>query len=276
VTDVVDLLQQLNFSEYEARAYIALLQHNPLNGYALAKESGIPRANIYSVLQKLEERGAVIAIDTSSGMSYVPVPPDELIHHLSIRMDGILQAARHSLAQAAQPAEQDYVQNIQGYDELLQHARDLIQRGQHQLLLAVWQPEAQALADAIAAAETWGVAIRTLCFQACPAECGHCRGSIYRYHVTPNEDTRWLIVVRDDTDLVIGTTGEHSRAIRTQQISLIKLVTWYIQHSLALAAVLTDLGSDLEASLQPETRELLKSIGQGRSWLEIMHQLVQS
>ena len=44
MTDVVELLQQLNFSEYEARAYIALLQHNPLNGYALAKESGIPRA----------------------------------------------------------------------------------------------------------------------------------------------------------------------------------------------------------------------------------------
>ena len=32
-TDTVALLQQLNFTEDEARAYLALLGRNPLNGY---------------------------------------------------------------------------------------------------------------------------------------------------------------------------------------------------------------------------------------------------
>ena len=61
MADITALLQQLGFSEYEARAYLALLQRNPLNGYELAKVSGLPRANVYAVLQKLEsfatERG---------------------------------------------------------------------------------------------------------------------------------------------------------------------------------------------------------------------------
>jgi len=57
MADITALLQQLGFSEYEARAYLALLQRNPLNGYELAKVSGLPRANVYAVLQKLEDRG---------------------------------------------------------------------------------------------------------------------------------------------------------------------------------------------------------------------------
>jgi len=275
MTDVVELLQQLNFSEYEARAYIALLQHNPLNGYALAKESGIPRANIYSVLQKLGERGAVLAVETNGGTSYVPVSPDELIHRLSTRIEGILQAAHHSLVQTARPVEQNYVQNIQGYAQLLDHARDLIGRAQKHLLIALWQPEAESLAEPIAAAQARGVIINTLCFQACPGECVNCRGRIYRYHVTPNQNAPWLIVIQDGMDMVAGTTGQQSGAIRTQQLNLIQIVTWYIQHSLTLAAVLSDLGSELEARLQPETRELLKTIGQGNSWLDYMLHLVQ-
>lgn len=276
MADVVGLLQQLNFSEYEARAYIALLQRNPLNGYALAKESGIPRANIYSVLQKLEERGAVLAVETSSGTSYIPVSPDELIHRLSVRIEGILQAAHESLAQAAQPTEQNYVQNIQGYVQLLDHARDLINRSQQHLLIAIWQPEAEILAEPIARAEARGVTIDTLCFQGCPQPCGNCQGHLFRYHVTPGHSAHWLIVIQDAKDMVIGATGHRSGAIRTQQASLIEVVTWYIHHSLAFAAVLSDLGGELEARLQPETRELLKTIGQGQSWLDYMLHLIES
>ena len=57
MADVTALLQQLGFSEYEARAYLALLQRSPLNGYELAKVSGLPRANTYAVLQKLRNAG---------------------------------------------------------------------------------------------------------------------------------------------------------------------------------------------------------------------------
>ena len=51
MTDVNTLMQVLGFTDYEARAYLALLQRHPQNGYELAKASGIPRPNIYSVLQ---------------------------------------------------------------------------------------------------------------------------------------------------------------------------------------------------------------------------------
>jgi hypothetical protein len=66
-------------------------------------------------------------------------------------------------------------------------------------------------------------------------------------------------------------------AVRTRQRLLIELATWYIRHSIALAAILNDLGSGLEQFLAPETRSILASLetnGHGKGWLEHMVRLV--
>ncbi|MFF2857390.1 helix-turn-helix domain-containing protein, partial [Peribacillus sp. NPDC058002] len=41
--NILDTLKNLNFTEYEAKAYLALLEESPLTGYAVAKNSGVPR-----------------------------------------------------------------------------------------------------------------------------------------------------------------------------------------------------------------------------------------
>ena len=91
MADALEQLQELGFTEYEARAYHALLQYHPVSGYELAKVSGIPRANIYVVLQKLEERGAVIRAEDGDSTRYLPVAPDELLDIGGIAAD----EARH-------------------------------------------------------------------------------------------------------------------------------------------------------------------------------------
>jgi hypothetical protein len=56
------------------------------------------------------------------------------------------------------------------------------------------------------------------------------------------------------------------------------MTSWYIRHSIALAAVLNDLGSQLERLIEPETRAILGSIGAqrpGSDWLEQMRQLLR-
>jgi predicted transcriptional regulator len=272
--ELVELLQQLGFSEYEARAYIHLLQHHPANGYALAKASGIPRANIYSVLKKLEGRGAIISVETASGNSYTPVPAAELIRHLSERYQGVLQTTQQLLEQIAPPPDSVFVQNIEGYPQVMEHARELLNRASHQLTLAVWQPEAHALASLMAKAEARGVSLTVLCLQACPEECGGCRDNVYRYRITPNHTPHQLIVIADGAEMLMGTTGAQTVAIRTRQPNLIESTDSYIRHSIALAAILTDVGGEFEQALNPETQKVLLAIGQGHSWLQrLMHLL---
>ena len=276
MVEIIHQLQELGFSEYETKAYVALLQQHPANGYAIAKRSGVPRANIYGVLQKLEERGAVIPVTVAEGVVYSPISPDDLISRLGNHIAEVLASAQQSLKALATPIEQTYVQNVQGYDQMLEHVRELIGTAHQQLLIALWQPEAGALAEALAHAQTSGVAITILCCQACPQECGGCQGSVYRYRVTPDQQVHGLIVIQDECEMLVGTTGINATAIRTRQSGLINMTAWYVRHSITLAAILTDLGGTLESTLQPDTRQLLYTIGQGASWLEHIQRLVET
>lgn len=275
MNSVIEQLQQLGFSGYETKAYIGLLQEHPLNGYTLAKKSGVPRANIYGVLQKLEERGAVLAINTTAGTVYSPIAPKDLIHGLGNHIGEVLTAAQQGLEALAAPVKQTYVQNLHGNDQLLENARDLINTANERLLIALWQPEAGALAEALAQAQARGIAIHMLCCQACAQECGSCRGSTFRYRVTPDQQAHGLIVIQDDDEMLVGTTGMQATAIRTHQLGLVQMTAWYVRHSITLAAILTDLGGTLEAALSPETHQLLTVIGQGDSWLESVQRLVE-
>ena len=138
-------LQQLGFSEYEARAYLALLQRNPLNGYELAKVSGLPRECVW-VLQKLENRGAVVRLDMLSAARYAPVAPTELTERIAGRFQDVLRATQQVLEELATPADVKYVWNIQRYGVLIDHAYARIDATKERLLVAIGRQEASALA----------------------------------------------------------------------------------------------------------------------------------
>ena len=279
MVDTVEQLRQLGFGEYEARAYVALLQRSPMSGYELAKVSGLPRANVYAVLQKLEERSAVVLVDTPEGTRYAPVPAQELVERLQHNFEQRLETARRGLDELVGPAPYDTVLNARGYAVLLDHARTLIGAAQQRLLLALSQPESQALAATISAADARGVRVVTLCMAGCQNECGTCRGDVHRYRLAPEQATRWLVVVSDESEVLAGEIGLAGEAhvVRTRQRLLVDLSVGYIRHSIALAALLNDAGGRLIAGLKPETRAVLASLGPGGQqgdWLETMTRLL--
>jgi predicted transcriptional regulator len=280
MADVSALLLQLGFSEYEARAYLALLQRNPVNGYELAKVSGVPRANVYAVLQKLEERGAVVRLEVPNGTRYAPVAPTELIQRIGNRFQDVLSATQQALKDLAAPGDTEYVWNIQGYAALLGHAHALIDATQERLLVAIGRQEASALAEPLARAETRGVAVTTLCLDECPVECGGCRGTICRSCAAVSAGQRWLILVSDHAEALASEIGldDDALAVRTRQQLQVDLASWYIQHSMALTAVLSDLSRRQDQVLAPETRELLQSVDSRErhgGWLDHLRLLVR-
>ncbi len=277
---VLKQLQGLGFGEYEARAYAALISRQPLNGYELAKVSGVPRANIYAVLQKLEERGAVARLETSSGARYASVPPEELMKRLSDRFAAALQATQQSLERISGPAEHEYVWNARGYSVLLEEARAIVEATQTSLLVALWRQEAQALAGSLARAEARGVDVTTLCLEACPQQCEGCRGRVYRYRVALDRQARWLVLVANAAEVLAAeiAADKETLAVRTRQKLLVDLAAWYIRHNIAVAAILSDLGGRLKRLLSPKTRAVLAAIGpdqQQTGWLEHMRQLLR-
>jgi HTH-type transcriptional regulator, sugar sensing transcriptional regulator len=280
MTNATALLLQLGFSEYEARAYVALLQRNPLNGYELAKVSRLPRANIYAVLQKLEERGAIVRLDQPNGTRYAPTAPSELTNRVATRFQHTLKAVQQALEDLATPANPEYVWNIRGYDAMLEHGHALVAASERRLLVAIGRQEASELAEGVAQAALRGVEVVTLCLDECPQECGYCRGTICRYCATLTSNQRWLVLVADDAEMLAGEIGPQDDvlAVRTRQQLQVDLAGWYIQHSMALTAVLNELRSRPDQELAPETKALLQSVDVGHrhgGWLDHMRALVR-
>lgn len=275
----VQLLRDLGFSEYEARAYVALLRRSPLTGYEVAKASRVPRPNVYAVLQKLEDRGAVLRLETGQGVRYAPVSPAELTSRLSAGFGDALAAARRALEEVSAPGEVEWVWNARGRGAALEHAGALVDGAREGLLAALWPQEAAALAGKLEAAEARGVEVTTLCLAACPQECGGCRGRVFRHRAAPETRARWMAVVSDGEAVLAAEIGpgEDALAVRTRQRLWVELAEWYIRHSIALAAVLGDLGGGLKGLLRPETTAILANLGPGpedRCWLNHMQRLL--
>ena len=75
----LELLKDAGLSGYEGKAYLALLAAGePLNGYEVAKASGVPRSTVYETLGKLvvEEMSQVsplevpLKVDVKSGINW--------------------------------------------------------------------------------------------------------------------------------------------------------------------------------------------------------------
>jgi HTH-type transcriptional regulator, sugar sensing transcriptional regulator len=279
MNQAIEQLQQIGFSQYEAQVYISLLQANPMNGYELAKASGIPRSNIYTVLQKLEERGAVLRIDSSESARFAPIDPKELLSRLRKKYSHILESAGSALSEITVNTAVENIMNARGYAVMLDHARAIISSSQQRLLIGIWPEEAQKLSEYIQNAKERGVQITTLCLKGCGHECPNCRGNIFRYALSLSRENRWLVLIADETEVLAGeiTPSQEAHAIRTRQKMLVNLTVGYLQNSIALASIFSSLGNRYESLIDRETRLALSelySLQPQVNWLDTMHMII--
>jgi len=273
-SDPVALLEELGFGGYEARAYVTLLRQGPLTGYQLAKASGIPRANIYSVLRRLEERGAVVVVQTESGRRYRALDHREFLARVEKSFRARLGEAARALGRVAPAEAPPYVYNFSGYANLVAQAARLIETARRQLLVSGWGQELEPLAPALKAARERGVAVTLVCMSGCRAPCDHCSGRVYRYRLGEAGDCRWLLVIADGQELVAGQVEADGRVVgtSTRQHLLVGVATWYIRHTVAVAEVVRALGPKLPGLLDADARQALLEATAERlpcgSWFE--------
>jgi len=272
-TTAIEHLQSVGFGEYEAKAYATLVQRGPLTGYQLAKASGIPRPNVYPVIDRLEKRGAVTRIDVGDGVKYAALPADEMLAGLSRTVESHLAGAESALADLAQAPPAAALWNLQGYENAMARAEQLIGGARERLQVGLWSNEAGRLAGVVAAAPARGVQIVTLCIEGCADECGGCRGEVYRYAVSGEASTRWLMIVADERELLVGqiSPGGEVRAAHTTLEVFVSMTSQYLRGAIATAEIARSLGPRLPKLLDRGAAGALQGPGlaaAGESWLK--------
>lgn len=118
-------LQRLGFTEYEARAYVALSGAYPATAYEVAKVSGLPRANAYSVLRTLQAKGAIQPVGETP-RRYAPVEPEEFFGRYARHTEALCRSLAKQVKTQSHPNEDAFVWHYSGEADVTQKIVALI------------------------------------------------------------------------------------------------------------------------------------------------------
>lgn len=155
--DVAAILRDFAFSKYESSCYLALLAKHPSNGSQLSKLSGIARSRIYDVLRNLANKKVVFEIE--KGL-YVPLPFEELKKRLRGQFESNLKILDDQLSVMVDQSSFEYLLTLNGVDEVLSKAADIIDSATQELYLRLFPDTWEHLKDHVKTAIERGVGVR--------------------------------------------------------------------------------------------------------------------
>jgi HTH-type transcriptional regulator, sugar sensing transcriptional regulator len=207
IDELVQRLQLLGFSQYEARAYCALLQRSPANGHEVAKTAGMPTSKVYETLERLLQKGAVL-VQRSDPTLWAPVPYRDLTATLRERMESNLTAVEQGLAQLGHEQDTKLTWSLSGYGHVVDSMRRAIDRTRERLAAAIPSDQLEELAPALRAAAERGVAIDLVAGDGAALDLPE--GERVRVRRRPDGgqgDGRLAVVLGDGEEIVLADIG---------------------------------------------------------------------
>jgi len=95
---ITESLKSLGLTKYEALVYVALLRASGATATELHELSGVPRASVYPVLERLAQKH-LVSVSNTSPKRFNPVKPEEAIDHLMHSIESDAARAKKVLSQ---------------------------------------------------------------------------------------------------------------------------------------------------------------------------------
>lgn len=247
--DVVEQLQRLGMSGYEAKAYVTLVgAGQPLNGYEVAKRSGVPRSTVYETLGKLVTRGAAYEVrGAEDTVDYLPLPPESLLERMRREFDDSIESLQASLPTIVAPPEAHLIHNLKDAEALLARAEDVVAASRTELFLSVWPEEMKRLSPLVRRAVERGVDASVAHFGPAKETVGH----LYEHRfsvpdvVMENLGCRLLVVAGDRREALIGGLANGSGwGVYTQDPAVVLMAVEYIRQDIALQIIADRIGHE--------------------------------
>jgi len=256
--DLIDKLVQIGFSEYEAKAYVALLRESPVTGYQLSKMSGVPRSMIYEVLAKLVARGAAMTLRKEGGTQYAPVPAAEFLDKLHREQEQLFASLQSDLDSLGSASDLDYVWNIEGYENILAKAEEMIGQARESIYLALKPDTFVALQPMLEEAVQRGVRAVIYTASALDLPGGQVVVTPMSEEAASRVEGLGLILVVDGEGVLISEwlTASQARASWATSPLLVFIAEHHLRTDPYLPQILACLGERAADIIREEDREL--------------------
>jgi len=138
-TMVQEHLKSLGLTKYESLVYIALLQVDGATATEIHEISGVPRASVYPVLDKLSKK-ELVNVTTTSPKRFAATPPDEAIDSLIARITQDSAAVKRELSaiyeervSMNQAERQETIWNIHGAENIGSRTIEIIRSAESEV-----------------------------------------------------------------------------------------------------------------------------------------------
>jgi len=261
----VQLLKTVGLTEYEAKAFLALIARGePMNGYEVAKSSGIPRSTIYEVLAKLVARGAAVQVHGvgRSTESFVALPVDSFIEGYRSKLSSTLDGLSETLPRVAAKNRTHLVQKLAGREAITQRMNDVVARAQQYVWLSIWPDLLPALKRSAAARANDGVDIASIVF----GELASFPGLVVSHEYLSPEVTekrlgcRLYIVAADHQEVVVATAeGDTWQGMWSDDLAVSLMAAEHVRFDMTIQILCRnmDASGDYEALRTDPTLKFL-------------------
>jgi sugar-specific transcriptional regulator TrmB len=241
---------ELGLSEYEGKAYLALLARNPATAYETAHGAGIPTSKIYEVMGKMLARGLVLVEDEGGERKrYVPLDAKDFVSGERSRIGETIDRLEEDLKDFEGSLDVSYLWNVRDRESLLERARAILSRTEKEVLLSAATEELESLAPALSECAARGRRLATVRFGEKPMEIP---GAVYPH---PIRDTlqaekggRGFALVSDSREALIGTissTGGSTQGAYSRNKGFVVLAEDYVKHDIYITKIVERFDSQL-------------------------------
>lgn len=256
VEDIVQRLKKLGFNEYEAKSYVSLVKQGPVSAYQVSKESGIPRARIYDVLNSLVEKGIVLREEINDTTRYSPLPVEIFLQKTQSEWQSTYSVISDSLRSLETSGKKmdNRVITIKEYKTIINYCETLIKKAEKRIIISMWDDMYEVLKEELVRiAEKVTVQGITLHVE-------NPIGNIEIHRITPFTETpstdHWFILSIDSKEMIYGPSiEERSVAFYTDDPVHIYLLEDYVWHDVLVNRLVRRSKDDLEKWITTERRD---------------------
>lgn len=135
MNELIAQLKELGLTEYEAKAYTALVQNSHVSAYQVSKNSGIPRARIYDILNGLVEKGFVLKEETADQTTYSSIPVEMFLQQIQQRWQSNFTSISDQLEklETKEQEAEPKVLMLKGKQTILNYCQTLLKKQRQKL-----------------------------------------------------------------------------------------------------------------------------------------------
>lgn len=221
--DAYEFLIKVGFSLNEAKVYVTLLQNKALNGYEIAKLSGVSRSLVYDVIERLLNKGFIIKSEGAINY-YVALDYNKTLEKIdNENHKNLLNAEAKLKLLSKKENDNEFIFNIRGFDKFIDKAKERILLAKREISLSIWKQDFALLEDDLLKAIKRGVKVYIFSFEDIILD----KAEIFSYKVKDASNLfpyRRISLIIDNNDTFIGENiGDKSVSIYTKNQAISSL-----------------------------------------------------